>query len=490
MKPEQGPEHLRFGGGVSATVIHPLVLVVILLAGALILFGPRRRAILPFLLASILIPMDQVLMIGSAHFPMLRMLLLFGFVRIVKDKAISKVGIFSRSINKIDVGVILLTLFIALNGVLLFQESGAVFNQLGNIYTVFGVYFLMRFLIRDEEDVVRTIKTLACITAAVALVMTYEIATGHNPYALLGGARAADYASVSARADRFRAQGPFGHPILAGTFGAVLVPLFMALWWKSKKYRGIALMGGISGTVLILACNSSTPVLGYAAGIAALCLWPLRGWMRAIRWGIVVTLVSLHLVMKAPVWNLIARIDITGGSSGYHRYMLIDQCIRHFRDWWLVGVKDTSVWGWDMWDTANQYVGTCDASGLVPFVLFVAILVYGFKYLGRAARVQADKRNALFIWSFGAALFANVVAFFGISYWDQTIVPWYALLAMISTVTALQKNKAVTASLEDSSNVTGLLPEPEGQLAFVDEALVQAEPLELGERPAAWHQIN
>jgi hypothetical protein len=29
-------------------------------------------------------------------------------------------------------------------------------------------------------------------------------------------------------------------------------------------------------------------------------------------------------------------------------------------------------------------------------------------------------------------MFANVVAFFGISYFDQTIVAWYALLAMIS----------------------------------------------------------
>jgi hypothetical protein len=35
----------------------------------------------------------------------------------------------------------------------------------------------------------------------------------------------------------------------------------------------------------------------------------------------------------------------------------------------------------------------------------------------------------------GASLFANVVAFFGISYFDQTIVAWYALLAMIYAAT-------------------------------------------------------
>jgi hypothetical protein len=147
-------------------------------------------------------------------------------------------------------------------------------------------------------------------------------------------------------------------------------------------------------------------------------------------------------VMKAPVWHLIARIDITGGSSSWHRFMLVDQCIRHFSDWWLVGVKDTSAWGWDMWDTANQYVGTCDNSGLLPFLLFLAILVYGFKYLGRARRAAAkDKKTALFIWALGAALFANVIAFFGISYFDQTIVAWYGLLAIISAAVAQPHKK-------------------------------------------------
>jgi hypothetical protein len=52
--------------------------------------------------------------------------------------------------------------------------------------------------------------------------------------------------------------------------------------------------------------------------------------------------------MKAPVWFLIARIDLAGGSSGYHRAMLIDTFLRHFGDWWLLGTKDAFSWGWDM----------------------------------------------------------------------------------------------------------------------------------------------
>jgi hypothetical protein len=437
-----GPDHLKFGGGVTQTVLNPAVLILIIIAGILLCVWPRKKAIAAFLAASILIPMDQVLLIGPAHFPMLRILVLFGIIRIVRERNTSKRQLLSGGINKIDIALILLTVFTAVNGVLLFQESGAAIYQLGNLYTDFGVYFLLRFLIRDEEDIVYTIQTLAWITAVIAMIMVYERASGHNPYALLGGANAAAYANLMARDDKFRAIGCFSHPILAGTFGAVLAPLFIGLWLKAKKYRTIAVLGIISATVMTITCNSSTPVLGYAAGVLALCLWPVRGWMRAIRWGILFTLVSLHLVMKAPVWHLIARIDITGGSSSWHRFMLVDQCIRHFSDWWLVGVKDTSAWGWDMWDTANQYVGTCDNSGLLPFLLFLAILVYGFKYLGRARRAAAkDKKTALFIWALGAALFANVVAFFGISYFDQTIVAWYGLLAIISAAVALPHKK-------------------------------------------------
>jgi len=435
------PKNLRFGGGLAETVLNPAVLLLILVAGVLMCILPRKQAMLAFLVASILIPMDQVLLIGGMHFPMLRLLVLFGAVRIFRDRNTSRYKIFSGGLNKIDLSVILLTVFTAVNGILLFQQSGAVIFQLGNVYTVFGIYFLLRFLIRDDDDIVRMIRTLACIAAFVAVIMAWEIKTGHNPYAMLGGSNSSFYADLMQRDDRFRAMGCFGHPILAGTFGAILVPLFVLLWRRGKKDRVLAAVGIVSSIIIVLTSNSSTPVLAYAGGVFAIFLWPIRRWMRVVRWSLVFLLVSLHMVMKAPVWHLISRIDISGGSSGYHRYMLIDQCIRHFSDWWLIGVKSTYDWGWDMWDTANQYVSTCDASGLLPFLLFLATIVYGFKYLGKARTVVRDKQKQLFLWAMGACLFANVVSFVGISYWDQTQVVWYGLLAAISAAALVRRQQ-------------------------------------------------
>jgi hypothetical protein len=89
-----------------------------------------------------------------------------------------------------------------------------------------------------------------------------------------------------------------------------------------------------------------------------------------------------------------------------------------------------------MWDLANQYVWMGESKGLLPLLCFLATIVYGFKYLGRAGRsAGADLRRSWWLWLLGTALFANVVAFFGISYFDQSFVCWYALLAMIVAAT-------------------------------------------------------
>jgi hypothetical protein len=439
-------ELVKFGGGVSHTVVHPIILILVLIAGLLICVLPRRTVIVPFLLASILIPTDQILVVGPLHFPMLRILILFGLVRIIKTKLSSNSPLFHNAMNRIDKLVILLTIITAIDWILLWRQSATVIYQLGEMYTVLGVYFLLRFLIRDRADIVLSIRMFALVTTAVAAVMTYEHFKGWNPYALFGGAQSSFFSAVMERDGRYRSTGCFGHPILAGSFGASLLPMFVALWWIEKRRRTIVIVGVLAASVMVITSNSSTPVLAYLAGILGLCFWPLRHGMRALRWGIIIVLVSLHMVMKAPVWNLIARIDISGGSSGDHRYQLINQFILHFKDWWLLGVKNNGQWGWDMWDTANQYVNLGQNSGIVPFILFLAVIVYGFKFVGAARKSASSRPQALFLWALGCALFAHVVAFFGISYFDQTIVAWYALLACISVSVGPLQKQARTVS--------------------------------------------
>jgi hypothetical protein len=447
------PKNLAFGGGAAQSAVNPFVLLIVLILGVMILTKPRDKAISLFLFPAMLIPMiDQVLVLGGVHFPMIRVLLLFGIARMIRAKATGESVIFTGGMTRLDKTVILFMLVTFVNGLLLWRDTGYLVKELGEIYTVFGTYFLMRYLIRDNDDSEKAIRALFYIAVIVAAIMTYEQATGRNPYALLGGAKADFYGALLVREDRLRAVAGFGHALLAGTFGAIVMPLFVSLWLKDKKNLKLAATGLIACAIIVWASASSTPMLAYAGGLMALCMWPLRELMRPIRWGIVITLVTLHMVMKSPVWQLIDRMSIVGGSSGYHRYQLVDQCIRHFSDWWLYGVKDTGAWGWDMWDTANQYVSIADSTGLLPFILFIAILTYGFKYVVAARKAAVGNKNMqLYYWALGCALFANAIGFFGISYWDQTMVVWYTFLAIIG---AAYLTVSATASVPAVSTAT------------------------------------
>jgi hypothetical protein len=436
-----------YGGGVAESIVNPIVLAVTLAAGLLILVLPRRKAIIPFVFFGILIPINQIVVVGGLHFPMLRVLALFGFARILWAKLSGHDKIFSGGMNGIDKALVLLTAFTAIDGILLWRVWGEVVYQLGVLYTAFGVYFLLRFLIRDQEDIERALRVLACVTVVVAGFMIYESATGRNLfYAILGGAQAAMLATASVRADSFRAQGCFGHPIIAGTFGGFMVPLFVGWWKLNKKHRKVAVCGAIAAAVIPFAVGSSTALFVFIAGAIALLMWPLRRKMRMIRWGIVGIIVGLDVVMKAPVWELIARVHLADGSSSWHREELVNQCIRHFAAWALIGTKSFASWGWEMGDLANQYVATADTSGLIPLIAFIALLVYSCKYIGRARQYfEGDKQREFFAWAVGCSLFANLVGFFGIGYWDQIIVPWYGLLAIISALSLAARVHAAEA---------------------------------------------
>lgn len=446
-----------------------MVLLAIFVAGVVICVSSRRNALAAFFAGAILVPTDQVLLIGGVHLPMLRILAIFGLIRVLRDKFSKKEPIFSGGMTGIDKAVIVLTLSVLINGILMWMVWAQVIFQVGSLLSAFGSYFLLRYLIRDFEDAKHAIRILAGVAAVVAFIMAYEQFTGVNLlYSTLGGARADVLGKVIVRDDHLRAAGPFGHPILAGTFGGILLPLFVGLWWKEKKDRGYATLGIIASTVMAFAAASSTALFGFLGGIVGLCFWPLRRRMRIIRWSIVGALVSLHLYMKSPVWHLISDLDLTGSSSSYHRYQLVNQCILHFWDWVLVGTKNYESWGWDMWDLSNQYVAIADQSGLIPLLGFVTIIVLGFWYLGKARRQTGDRKQQFVIWALGASLFANVVAFFGISYFDQTIVAWYALLAMIqATAISIRKSQRDSKMLAVRNEVRAAGPDIDRENAEV-----------------------
>lgn len=426
------PQNLKLGGGPGETILHPLVLLALVLAIVLIFCLRQNRIIVPVLCMAFLVPLGQEFVFASVHILVLRVIILAGLVRTVLLRTPAERPLFAQGFNALDKVFVCWTFFHVITFLILFSfRMEAVINRIAFMWDAIGGYFLLRFVIRDREDVERVIRTLTFIALVVAVAMLCECIWMRNVFGLLGGVSS----SPEMRTGHVRAQGPFAHSLLAGTFGATLIPLFVLLWHGGKA-RLVAGAGILSATAITIMAGSSTPLLAYAAGICAICMWPLRNKMRLVRWGIVLGLIGLQVVMKAPVWFLMTHVNLMDASSGYHRAMLIDQFIRNFPDWWLIGTNGNGSWGWGMWDTANQYVKEGEHAGLGAFVCFLALISISFSRIGKAIKtLGTDREQQWFFWSLGAALFAHVVGFLGIGYYDQSQVGWYGLLAMITAAT-------------------------------------------------------
>lgn len=431
-------DHYRFGGGATETMLSPIVLVAMLVAVVSILLLPRKFLVGPFLFIAFMVPSGQMLVVSGIHLYVIRIVILAGIVRLIAARFASKTSIFSGGFNTIDKLFLCWAITRSLAFMFLYGKMDAVVNQFGFLWDSLGGYFFLRFAIRNEEDISRTTKIFAVMTVILAICMVSEQKSTTNVFGFIGGRLISEI-----RDGKLRSQGPFSHAILAGVFGATIMPLFLRLWLL-KENRLLAIAGIIGATTMVITSASSTPFGAYMAGVLGVCLWPLRKNMRAIRWGIVLAIVGLALVMKAPVWFLLAHIDLVGGSSSYHRAQLVDQCIRRFGDWWLFGANNNQDWGWDMWDIQNEFVAEALRGGLAALILFILIISKAFGRIGIARRsFQANGRQEWLTWILGAILFAHVIAFVGADYFDQTRFWWYTTLAFVGAATAPLPKKSM-----------------------------------------------
>ena len=393
----------------------------------LLLSLPRKWALVPVIILICYMTMGERVIVVGLNFTMIRILTLVGWIRILIRGELKSV-----KLNPIDKTLI----WFAISGmaiyVLQWQTFDAVKYEFGQVYNALGMYFLFRFLVRDMDDCLRVFKIAAVFIIPLAASMVVERMTGRNAFAEFGGVSPI----TGIRDGVLRCQGPFAHPVLAGTFGATLFPLFVALW-RSKGHRLLSFLAILSSGAMVITSGSSGPVGTLLAGLLALGCWPHRKHMSTIRSGILVAVVGLEIVMKAHVWFLMARVGVFSGSTGHHRAYLIDRALANFADWWLLGTRSTVAWDeyYNLFDITNQYLVYGADGGLITMLLFILVIVRCFGAVGLTVRALDEKSRELqfCVWALGAVLFSHVVTFLSVSYFDQNFVNWYLLLAMIST---------------------------------------------------------
>ncbi len=439
--------NITFGGGAAESTMTPIALVAMLIAGVLMFVLPRKWMVVPFLLFTFLVPLGVQVNVGGLHFYGLRIVILCGCLRLLV-KSFSANSIFAGGFTRIDKIFLLWAFCRATAFVLLYHVGAAVVNQLGFIWDTLGGYFLVRYLIRDVNDIQRVAKVFVVIAVIMAACMVYEHYKLTNVFGLLMGGRLVP----DIRNGNVRCRGVFQMEIIASTFGGTLVPFFIWLGSASKA-RIAAVLGLIASVIITITASSSTGISAAAVGIGALCLWSFRKYTRWILWGLVAMILGLALVMKAPVWFILARVDFVGGSTGFDRAILIDQCVRHFGSWWLVGTADNDTWGFWTWDLCNQFVAEAVQGGLATLILFIVFIARSFRRIGIAMKISSNRAQKWLLWTIGCILCSHLAGFFGISYFDQMQDWWFVTLAMIPAATV-----AVRSCTEASQ--PGLVSDP------------------------------
>lgn len=416
----------------NQTIVHPLGLLMLAACGLALLGLPRRYAVWPMLaLACLVAPAQRIVLIGL-DFDFLRILVLCGWLRVaLRAETVAFVW------KPLDVVLLVYAATNTLAHTLLMGTSAAFINRLGFSFDAVGLYFLFRCLIRDLEDLRRVSFAFIVLSLPVALAFLVESATGRNAFSVFGGVPAV----TVVREGRLRCQGPFPHAIMAGCFWAAVLPLIAALWWHPRVPRALVAVGLACVGLVVVLTASSTPVMAVLFAALGGLLFFARHRMRAIRWSLLLLLVALHFMMKAPVWHLLSRVNVVSGSTGWHRYSLVDQAINRVGEWWLLGTVSTAHWGDGLQDVTNQFILEGVNGGLLTLGLFVAAVVLAFQGVGRLWRRTAGDPAALALsWALGVALFVHCTSFIAVSYFGQIIVVWYLTLAMIAGLTPASRS--------------------------------------------------
>jgi hypothetical protein len=397
--------------------------------------------------------LGQGIEVGPFHFPIIRLLIAAGLVRVIIQGERPLGGM-----NGLDWLMLAWAAWALVSSIFHKDPTAALVFRLGLVFNTCGVYFLLRIFCQSMEDIKALCTITAVLLVPVAVEMFFEKATAHNVFSMFGGV--SEFPEI--REGRIRAQGPFTHAILAGTVGAVCLPLMVGLW---QEHRKLAIIGIVACLLMIFTCASSGPIMTAIAAIGALFMWRYRDQMRVVRWVAVLGYIALDIVMKAPVYYLIGRIDLAGGSTGYHRAALIESSLKHLNEWWLGGTDYTRHWmatgvSWspDHTDITNQYLQLGVVGGLPLMLLFIAILAKGFSFVGQTLGQPSNlpDESHFMLWAFGSALFAHAVTCISVSYFDQSFLFIYLTLAAIGSA----YSGIITAPLdaEDPEHLPGLIP--------------------------------
>ncbi len=255
--------------------------------------------------------------------------------------------------------------------------------------TIFVPYIMVRSWANNRDTQINIVKMMLCLGAVIAVFNAYEARMFFNffdqilrrlwPHDVVW-----DTGFVMQRAGLKRAMGPFGHPIIAGYFFALMVPL--AVWchfhrvFKNSKISLLIIALNFGGLLVSL---SRGPIAGVLLGLGIIYF----GWSNNKKF--IATFVGLiaAIGLIASLSTFMTYISVTRDSAvteaqrnaAYRKIMLEEYSL-------IVMERPLTGWGRStvpkvrgMESIDNEYLGIALASGLITLSVYLTF-IYGTLY--------------------------------------------------------------------------------------------------------------
>ena len=420
------PTRFLYNEYVGATNLHPIAIGMVGIIILVFLVGKRNYWFLAMGLVVCNLPTPQRVVISGLDFNALRIVTTIGFIALLAR------GSFRDLKPALLDKIVVLSLLVPIFAGMVRGSSGSAVTYIGFFADGVGIYFIGRVVLIDLRSVTAFAWALLIISIPVAIAMAIEKTTGRNFFSIFG---IAEFTPV--RMGKLRAQGAFAHSIIAGCWFAASLPILISQWKSSANPsmgKAIVVCGVPLAVVGVFATASSTPIAAACVVLGGALIYPFRNYIASVRPYAICAAVIIHFVSLNGIHHLIyTRFAFVTGSTGYHRYKLVDAAIQQFPNWFLFGQNGTYSWGWGLDDVTHEFVLAAVRGGLAGLALLVTILVLSFRNAGVLMRSRDPK--VVFVGYFlGVSVLAHSCSFLGASYFGQIHLLYFFTLGGLQTL--------------------------------------------------------
>lgn len=433
------PTRFLFNDFVGHTVLHPVAVVLLAIAILFFLLGDRKHWFLVMGLVVCNLSSAQRVVVFGVDFHILRIVGVAGLVLLIARGHFRSLK--PAPLDKILFASLLIPAILApIRG-----QSSSSMAYLGFFVDGISIYFIGRLALRDLKDVSAFAGALLLISIPITIAMIIEKFTGRNFFSIFGGIPEL----TPVRMGKLRTQGAFAHSIIAGCWFAASLPIVISQWRgniNASRGKMIAVFGSLLAVICVFATESSTPIAGTCVALIALLIYPFKNSIKTIRPFVIFLAFVVHFVSTSGIHHILyTRFAFVAGSTGYHRFKLVDAAIEQFPTWFLIGTNGTYSWGYGLDDVTQQFVQAGVAGGLVGLTLLVLVLVISYKNAGSLMRSENPK--VVFVgYCLGVSILVHTVAYLGVTYFGQIQLLLYFTLGGLQTLSMNLGSKPVVST--------------------------------------------